>query len=405
MPKFEGAPIPPPEEPEGEKVPTSPDAVKKPEEILDLPEKTVEEFEKRNEEEAEQTAEAISQLEEDPQKRKEAKSKIKRLALTLGLAGFVAGSAFFLTREKEVAEAEEAEIRSVEYEAERERAREILSEKLGMDLVESAERHGFTVHLKVDNGDGDYVVHIGQTHGMGGAVLPETRESQKAIYGLLEEASRGISERLVLFSEDMTEEAMPGLETLKELYQKTRSMPRAEEIHKATGLPTALEDSMSARGAGLDLFMRDRIDIMPTTQDISGTIERREALRAERQKIREAITMLKIDHDWGKISEQEFQKRQEGLVQSMDSNSKALIQISFDERENYAVESISNYQTRNGVYFMKFGDAHDFSEAIEAHNEKNPDKKLGLIKFQCPTGSDISKETLEEIYNQWKYRD
>lgn len=426
MPKFEGAPTPPPEEPG------------KPEEVLNSPPETADEFKRRNEAEAETVADAISQLEKDPEKKKETKSKIKRLALTLGLSAFVAGTTLFLARDKEVAEAEEAEIRSVEYEANREKAREILSEKLGMDLVETAEKHGFTVHFKVDNGDGDYVVHIGQTHRVRFSDIAEILgredivQSQTAIYNLLQETSEKTDKRLVVFSEGFDRDHETGLEKVRYLYQAIdnhlidKNTP--EILEKVNKFTDQIENSGFAEffdALARQKFRQFQEEFKDYEYDENDHQDQLLKIRVEHLEALYKLPSLEVimfgkstSEELGVVNGADLLLSLKGIIEITPADSSELLEeaikihreledvksaeerkkleeswtnIVHSKRDKVVIESVSNYQderenviTRNGVYIVVYGNNHDFSEAVKQHNEQNPANKLGLIKFARP---------------------
>lgn len=415
MPKFEGAPTPPPEE------------TGKPEEVLNSPPETV--------------ADAVSELEKDPEKRKETKSKIKRLALTLGLSAFVAGTTLFLARDKEVAEAEEAEIHSVEYEANREKAREILLEKLGMDLVETAEKHGFTVHFKVDNGDGDYVVHIGQTHRVRFSDIAEILgredivQSQTAIYNLLQETSEKTDKRLVVFSEGFDRDHETGLEKVRYLYQAIdnhlidKNTP--EILEKVNKFTDQIENSGFAEffdALARQKFRQFQEEFKDYEYDENDHQDQLLKIRVEHLEALYKLPSLEVI-TFGKLTSEESEEiaivngaglllSLKGIIEITPADSSELLEeaikihreledvksaeerkkleeswtnIVHSKRDKVVIESVSNYQderenviTRNGVYIVVYGNNHDFSEAVKQHNEQNPDNKLGLIKFAGP---------------------
>ncbi len=52
------------------------------------------------------------------------------------------------------------------------------------------------------------------------------------------------------------------------------------------------------------------------------------------------------------------------------------------DRESAAVNSISDdFDKSNKLILLVYGDAHNFNKAVENHNKKNHNKKLGLIKL------------------------
>jgi len=132
-----------------------------------------------------------------------------------------------------------------------------------------------------------------------------------------------------------------------------------------------IEDNIYMRGAVLKMFLDGEIDIKPT-ETMEANQSGIELMKQEQAKID------KNKPEDGVYSNEEHQKEQEIKIEYGKKEEGPVMRA----REDIAVEKITSAQDNNDLTLLVFGDAHDFTDVLEAHNKANPQKRMGLIKLK-----------------------
>jgi hypothetical protein len=311
-----------------------------------------------------------------------------------------------------------------------------IQERVGFDLMELARENGFNIQLDIDNGIGEYVVHVGQVHYIIDMfenfpeVVSGVIDCQKNIESLLLSLKSGEYVEPKIFSEmilaeddhkaiiayhtDNAERVVFGPSCLKDLLEAyeiaVKDIP--ESIHKFTlkyifykKLQSLYQDYKQSGDQNNALekefeLAEEVLKVHPSLQEegfylagvggrlaVEGhfTVLGTEDLEINRRMMAAYRHLKSVQEEYKSIME--VDKKDPRLVDlglSLDSAIVDFDLLVHGEREGFAVRqltSLYNVSDSANINLMVYGHAHDFKNKILESNNKNPDKKLGLIKL------------------------
>lgn len=349
----------------------------------------------------------------------------------------------------------------------KEHERQTIEKSVGFDLKSIAEKHGFKTELQVKNGDGRYLIHIGQVHGMSAIEYKDLIDNflsdqhahekrdyvvsyQKQIEGMINELQENGYIGKDIYDEGIAPENLELLNRLQSFKSSLQKSKNEEEPLLYHRLAEFLEredfnllikgERNIGEGAPLRYIILSKIEELekkfgekPPQFNLAKekkAIEERDALNAVlgdkgdllpfqmtgSEKFKSADLMLKkIRSDeragfWimnkdaiyfgggaamklfldGKINikASEDPKANDKAVKvlkekggaSQEERKKHLM----DDREDAFLDILSSdfkLGEERRITSVIYGRAHNFTRAIEEHNKKHPDQKIGLVRI------------------------
>ena len=296
-----------------------------------------------------------------------------------------------------------------------------IKERTGIDIKDIAEKCGFEVHFEVDNGDGQYVLHIGQIHLSGEINKSEKTnkeidiiETQKKIERLILEFKRlGIGEDVYIEGMSST----VAIDMLKDEKKRTDSLANSVENYNKL-----VKDLVDMDKGEMDAFfdingliieshccrlkikeIEDFFEKHPLPPGSKEEANFNAAKKWLERFLRQASYLIKdkdsiylaggaqklclegqINHRPAEDHDLNARATELAYIEgkfSVSRNSKVFEMIT-TEREKTAIKIISNDMKENQRFaLLVFGAAHDFKKTITENNEQNPSRKIGLIKL------------------------
>lgn len=126
-----------------------------------------------------------------------------------------------------------------------------------------------------------------------------------------------------------------------------------------------IENNMYIKGAILKMFLDGKATIKPTE---------------DKDANRKAVAIVrKARNTFGDRKEEDLNTEEENKL--AEELIKERTKYAFRDREDIAVKRITSEQQLNDLTLLVFGNAHDFSNALNTYNGNNPQRRLGLIKL------------------------
>jgi len=362
-------------------------------------------------------------------------SKLKKLFRII-VAGLAIGGGSILANQGKETYEKYTEQKQVEQD--RENLRMEVVHKTGIDLMTFAEQNGFEVSVDVDNGAGEYIVHIGQTHDrpefltrlMGKDLVIESQKKIQNLLNLVLEADPSLVE---VFNEGVDIESVNNFEIVKKYIEKVENMKCTVATFDV--LHVQYLDFGIVEGGFNALIKKS---IVKKLQEIKGEFEKNNIKfqsDLEKEYFVESLgvfmdtaglfTDLVYEDDaelaYGAVEKMSIEgKFKIGATESKwlndDANQaiantenikteyykattdderkylsikwkeaeKEFWKHALEPRENFAVRHIANKMSNDTqrLNMMVYGDAHEFNNNVEDWNKKNPDRKIGLIRLK-----------------------
>ena len=318
-----------------------------------------------------------------------------------------------------------------------------IQERTGVDLAEIGEGHNFDIDLEVES-DGPYVVHIGQTHSIS-LNDPEHQKqiivAQKDIEGaILDIQEKGLADDV--YVEGLSKDHLDFLNLVKKEKKLIEGMdPTASNFYSLVDDLSSADRYVSQRkttdGIAMSMIMKSHY-ALPKIADMERYFEGHppkfdldfeKAMREERdkdskkygsvltesekfekakamlEKIRQEGSPLIKDEDAiygrgavdklfveGKIqvktaeNEALFEKTSRLMANATNESGEfqmtSQIFAAQKDREDAALRAIVTDKKKNSkLVLLVYGAAHDFKRSVETYNQRNPKKKLGLVKL------------------------
>ncbi len=304
-------------------------------------------------------------------------------------------------------------------------------EATGIDLVKLGAENGFKVKMEVDNGNGEYVVHVGQLHNVQSTLdqrlfKDEIIESQKNIEKTLLTAAESLETTPIVFLEGIVDSSVKQIELLKSSIDILKNK-KASEIN-ILDFSYEINNLLKGNGAGayqyhqvaqqkakevLEYYSKKDLSndtnsslthsYLDTIKDFVNS-EKKDDIYGENSVYKQGAVLklyfenkIQVDasenaaandagveslneikafrntmHLSGKNGTEEYHQKLDNLYQK---SSKLIL----EPRENIAIEKIGTSTDRQKIKLLVYGDAHEFKNNVEEWNAKHPDHTLGLI--------------------------
>ena len=315
-------------------------------------------------------------------------------AVTAGAALSSGSSASELTIQRQKSEATMIKVKEV-------------SEQLGIDLSEVAEKGNFIAQVDITNKKGPYIFHFRQTHthprNVTDTNLSEVIQSQQDIEFSLEELKKRYPEMQAVFAEGYTQSVEQSQQLLRDYYQQIQALPiepasyeKLLTIHNS--LSVSPNRGFSETKLFLDSVFLDKFRLLETQigSDITdGVIQSyRDIARATSFSIKTqtetfspyifgAVFKMMLD---GKVQIQPTESLKEldesmknvGDVNDLEKHEKEV----YSDREQAILINISNSPVAKTQHVLPLvlGAAHDIAPELLEWN-RHSRQKFGLITF------------------------
>jgi len=320
-----------------------------------------------------------------------------------------------------------------------EREGQTIERNIGFDLKESAEQYGFKLELQVDNGDGKYIIHIGQMHcsldGDSQMDVDEISEYQKNIEKVIIEMQNKKNINKKIFSEGIMfndeEDFIGGIKNIRESY--------AGKVGDVGGYLNLLimvekdfdEDDQSFGSSIMNYIRLQNIEKMENyfKENPPLDFETEEKIKKDKEYVKTNPEVLDMIGDYETLKEASKilnRIRSKGLIEKIKNytyyrigadrklfiDNKIELKGSEEKEAHVKVGQLSKIGVKDFGSIVKwralnkgredatvkiissntggdeyqstilvYGDAHDFSQSVENYNKNNPGNKVGLIKL------------------------
>lgn len=301
---------------------------------------------------------------------------------------------------------------------------------------------GFESRLEVENGDGYYILHIGQIHavfGMDGANYARIVQNQRKIYNLilaLQQSNKNVSHifhegwiaetvidmrlvielvKLGLESDDVGQEWFKEATLIfkkmdAELYGKFPELIRDQVCYMYRRRAEAVYQKIVDNSATVSDEVKKLFDeLLKVIGDPDGKLENKILCQGAVEKLNldGLVILLAAETEAGQLEAIAADDRRSDFIMKVGpklnrwesgKNDKEILEAYqeftrltneynekvFDAREEIFLELLSNSKglpSNQKLIPLVYGDAHDFSDNIRRWNERHPNKRFGLVRF------------------------